>query len=110
MIKFSNLTVQLQTESDLFNETLKIHDYRLAVNNAVNDFNIKIFKQFKAMSLQAIYEKSSKNAVIIINLFKHISLAISDNIKESHYTEIDKIIINFLFKHINNFIFYKADN
>ena len=51
MIEFFNLTVQLQMKSDLFNETLKTHDYRLAVNNAVDDINIEIFKQLKAMSL-----------------------------------------------------------
>ena len=97
-------------KSDLFNETSETHDYRLAVNDVIDDIDIKVFKQLKATLLQVIYEKSSKNAVIIIDFFKHTSLAISDNIKKSCYTKVDKIIINFLFKHINNFIFYRVDD
>ena len=110
MIESFNLIVQLQTKSDLFNEISEIHDYKLAVNDMIDDINIEIFKQFKAMSLQAICEKLLENAVIIINLFEHTNLAISNNINESCYTEIDKIIINFLSKYVNNFIFYKADS
>ena len=51
MIKSFDFTIQLQTKLDLFNEILKIHDYKLTVNDVIDDINIKIFKQFKTISL-----------------------------------------------------------
>ena len=51
-----------------------------------------------------------KNTIIIINFFKHISLIVSNNIKEFYYKKVNKIIIDFLFTHVNNFIFYKINN